>query len=1045
MIARFFINHPIFAWVISLLIMLVGILSIKNLPVEQYPDIAPPTINIQATYSGATAKTIENSITQLIEQELTGLDGLLYFSSTSQTGSSSINVVFEKGVDPDIAQVKVNNKIQQVLPRLPEDVRKEGVTVVKSQDDFLMIVSMHDESGKSDESDISDYLITNIKDGLSRIDGVGGVELFGSEYAMRVWIDPKKLKSYNLIPSDINNAILKQNAQVSAGSIGSRPQVKDQELNADVVSRDKLKNVKEFENIVVKSNKNGADVFLKDVAKVELGSNDYSFISKNNGYQSSGIGVKLSAGANAVDVAKRVREYLSSFENSLPSGYVVSYPYDTTIFIEESIKEVVKTLFEAIFLVVVVMFVFLNNWRATIIPAIAVPVVLLGTFAILNFLGFTINSLTMFAMVLSIGLLVDDAIVVVENVERNMREKKLCAKEATIIAMQEITSALIGVATVLSVVFLPMIFFTGSTGIIYKQFAVTIISSMVLSVVVALTLSPAICATFLKPHNTNKKSNDVLDWFNKKFGNLTKKYKAGIFKFINAPFKSLVAYMVIIAVSILFFIKLPTGFIPPEDQGDLMIQFTLPAGASATRSENIEKIIRDYFLTEEKNNINSIFSIVGFTFSGNGQNGGLGFVELKNWDKRVGIENSADSIANRAMMNFADNRSKYFIRDAQVFVMNPSSVPGLGNTDGFEFQLQAGAKMTRDDLIEAKDSLLKKVNSNQLIINGRVEGTEETPQLKLDYDKKKIFSLGLSYDDIDDTLNTAWAGSYVNDFIDKSRIKRVYVQADAQYRSKPEDLYQWNVRNNQNKMVSFEEFTNISWKTAEKSLTRYNGLASYLIQGEAATGVSSGLAMDEMERLAKLNNKDTKYSWSGLSYHERLSSGQAVYLYALSLVVIFLCLAALYESWSIPFSVLLAVPLGVIGAVLAVYFRGLNNDIYFQVALLTTIGLVSKNAILIVEFVENAYKKGESLTVAAVEGATLRFRPIIMTSLAFIAGIIPLAISTGAGANSRISIGTGIIGGTLTATVLAIFYVPLLFILVKKVFSKKEQKGIKNV
>ncbi|MDD3343806.1 MAG: efflux RND transporter permease subunit [Sulfurospirillaceae bacterium] len=519
----------------------------------------------------------------------------------------------------------------------------------------------------------------------------------------------------------------------------------------------------------------------------------------------------------------------------------------------------------------------------------------------------------------------------------------------------------------------------------------------------------------------------------------------GIFKFINAPFKSLAAYIAIIVVSILFFIKLPTGFIPPEDQGDLMIQFTLPAGASVTRSEKIEKTIRDYFLTEEKNTINSIFSIVGFTFSGNGQNGGLGFVELKNWDQRAGTENSADSIANRAMKNFTDNTSKYFIRDAQVFVMNPSSVPGLGNTDGFEFQLQAGAKMTRDDLVEAKDSLLKRVNSNKLIANGRIEGTEETPQLKLDYDKKKIFSLGLSYDDIDNTLNTAWAGSYVNDFIDKSRIKRVYVQADAQYRSKPEDLYQWNVKNNQNKMVSFEEFTDISWKTTEKSLRRYNGLASYLIQGEAALGISSGVAMDEMERLAKLNNKDTKYAWSGLSYHERLSSGQAIYLYALSLVVIFLCLAALYESWIIPFSVLLAVPLGVIGAVIAVYFRGLNNDIYFQVTLLTTIGLVSKNAILIVEFVENAYKRGESLTVAAVEGATLRFRPIIMTSLAFIAGIIPLAISTGAGANSRISIGTGIIGGTLTATVLAIFYVPLLFILIKKVFKRKEQKATKNV
>lgn len=1044
MIARFFINHPIFAWVISLIIMLAGILSIKNLGIEQYPDIAPPTIEIRATYSGATAKTIENSITQIIEQELRGLDGLLYFSSTSGSSASTINVVFEKGIDPDIAQVQVNNKVQQILPRLPEEVRREGVNVVKAQSDYLLILGIHDESGKSTENDISDYMISNIKDGLARVDGVGGVELFGAEYAMRVWLDPTKLKSYNLMPSDINKEITIQNTQASGGSIGARPQLKNQELNADVVSRSKLENVREFEDIVIKSNTNGANVLLSDVARVELGSQDYSFISKVNGYQASGIGVKLSSGANAVSTAKKVKEYISSFENYLPSGYKISYPYDTTIFIEASIKEVVKTLFEAIFLVVIVMYLFLNSWRATIIPAIAVPVVILGTFAILNFLGFTINSLTMFAMVLSIGLLVDDAIVVVENVERNMKEKQLPAKEATIVAMSEITSALIGVATVLSVVFLPMIFFSGSTGIIYKQFSVTIISSMVLSVIVAITLSPAICATFLKPHHHNKNSGPII-WFNNKFDILTRKYKMSIFNFVNKPIRWMTVYVAIIAVTILFFLKLPTGFVPSEDQGDLMLQFTLPVGASATRSENIEKTIRDYFLIEEKISVNSIFTIVGFTFAGNGQNGGLGFIELKNWSERSGSENKADAIANRAMMAFTDNNSKYFIRDAEVYVMNPSSIPGLGNSDGFEFRLQAGAKMTREDLLLAKNSLLETVSSSQLIVGGRVEGTEETPELKLAYDKKKIYSLGLSYEDIDNTLSAAWAGNYVNDFIDKSRIKRVYVQADAQYRAKPEDLYQWNVRNKENKMVSFEEFTNISWQPAEKALTRYNGLASYLFQGQANYGVSSGIAMNEMEKLAEANSPDTTFSWSGLSYQEKLSGGQAVYLYALSLLVIFLCLAALYESWSIPISVLLAVPLGIIGAVLAIYFRELNNDVYFQVALLTTVGLVAKNAILIIEFVEAAYKNGKPLIKSAIEGASLRFRPIIMTSLAFIAGVIPLAISSGAGANSRISIGTGIIGGTLTATILAIFYVPLLFILIKKIFVKKEQKGIKNV
>ena len=1045
MIARFFIHHPIFAWVISLIIMLAGALSIKNLGIEQYPDIAPPTIEIRATYSGASPKAIENSITQVIEQELRGLDGLLYFSSTSGSGASTINVVFEKGIDPDIAQVQVNNKVQQILPRLPEDVRKEGVSVVKAQSDYLMIFSIHDESGESSENDISDYMISNLKDGLARVDGVGGVELFGAEYAMRIWLDPKKLKSYNLMPSDINREIMIQNTQASGGSIGARPQINNQELNADVVSRTKLENKREFEDIVIKSNLNGANVLLSDVAKVELGSQNYSFISKVNGYQASGVGIKLSSGANAVETAKKVKEYISSFENNLPNGYIISYPYDTTIFIEASIKEVVKTLFEAIVLVVIVMFVFLNSWRATIIPAVAVPVVLLGTFAILNFLGFTINSLTMFAMVLSIGLLVDDAIVVVENVERNMREKNLLAKEATIIAMSEITSALIGVATVLSVVFLPMIFFSGSTGIIYKQFAVTIISSMVLSVVVAITLSPAICATFLKPHNPNAKDSGPIVWFNKKFDNLTRKYKMSIFNFVNKPLKWMTAYVAIIAVTILLFFKLPTGFVPSEDQGELMLQFTLPVGASATRSEDVEKIIRDYFLIEEKVAVNSIFTIVGFTFSGNVQNGGLGFVELKNWSQRSGKENKADEIAQRAMIAFSENDSKYFIRDAEVYVMNPSSIPGLGNSDGFEFRLQAGAKMSREELLEAKNSLLETVKSSGLIVGARVEGTEETPQLKLNYDKKKIYSLGLSYEDIDNTLSSAWAGNYVNDFIDRSRVKRVYTQADAQYRAKPEDLYLWNVRNKENKMVSFEEFTKISWEPAEKSLTRYNGLASYLFQGQANYGVSSGVAMDEMERLAKANNPDTNYSWSGLSYQEKLSGGQAIYLYSLSLIVIFLCLAALYESWSIPFSVLLAVPLGIIGAVISVYFRDLNNDVYFQVALLTTIGLVAKNAILIIEFVENAYKSGKPLIKSAIEGASLRFRPIIMTSLAFISGIIPLAISSGAGANSRISIGTGIIGGTLTGTILAIFYVPLMFVLIKKIFARKEQKGIKNV
>ena len=1039
MLARFFVNRPIFAWVISFVIMIAGTISLYVLPVEQYPDIAPPQINISATYSGASAQTVENSITQIIEQQLTGLDGMIYFSSSSSSaGTARIKVTFQQGTDPDIAQVQVQNKIEQILSRLPDDVRKQGVRVAKAQTDFLLLASIYDSTSKADKTEIADYLVSNIQDSIARIEGVGEVQVFGGQYAMRIWLDPTKLEAYNLMPSDIESAISAQNSQASAGKLGALPVINNQQLSVTVTARSKFKSVDEFENILVKHNSNGSFVKLKDVARIEIGAQSYSNVTGLNGMPSSGIAIQLGSGANAIKTANSIKELLKKYEPTLPEGYKVAYPRDTTLFIQASIKEVIKTLFEAILLVVIVMYIFLKSWRATLIPAIAVPVVLLGTFGILNIFGYSINTLTMFGMVLSIGLLVDDAIVVVENVERNMNEKQLLPKEATIVSMQEITSALIGVATVLSVVFLPMAFFSGATGVIYRQFSITIISSMVLSIIIALTLTPALCATILKPHNKDEKQKGFTHWFGEKFDVLTLKYKNGINKVLQMPIRWLVAYVLIIASLIFVFIKLPTSFLPKEDQGSLMVQYTLPVGAITSRTVEVAEKIKEYFLTQESNNINSIFTISGYSSNSSGQNVGTAYVSLKSWDLRPDISSRSDIIGQRAAQTFADPTSPYFIRDAKVISMNPPVIQGLGSTDGFEFQLQADALTSRTTLAEVKDKILLEAGQNNKINSIRSDGTDNTPQLKIEYDTAKALALGLSMSNIDYTLSAAWGGIYVNDFIDRSRVKRVYIQGDAPFRSKPEDLYTWKVRNSNGTMTSFSEFATTRWDYGPEELTRYNGFASFQIQGSAANGTSSGVAMDEMDKLADKLSNGTMHSWSGLSYQERLSSGQAGLLYAVSILIIFLCLAALYESWSVPFSILLVVPLGVIGAVIAVYFRGLDNNVYFQVALLTTIGLAAKNAILIVEFVDTAYKNGKPLLEAAIEGATLRLRPIIMTSLAFVAGIMPLAISTGAGANSRISIGTGIVGGTLTATIFAIFFVPLFFVLIKKVFSSKK-------
>lgn len=1033
---KFFIDRPIFAWVISIIIMLAGIGSIIALPVAQYPDIAPPTIKISTTYTGASAETVENSVTQILEQQLTGLDGLLYFSSSSSSsGQSNIDVSFKQGTDPDTAQVQVQNKISQAITRLPNDVQRYGVNVRKSQSDFLMIVSVYDETDKATATDISDYMVSNMQDAIARVDGVGSVRVFGSQYAMRIWLDPLKLMAYKLNPSDISDAILSQNVQVSAGKIGGMPTLEHQQLNAIVTSKSKLQTPQEFRNIIIKHNKDGALVRLGDVARVELGSESYDNVTRLNAHPASGIAVMLAPDANALATAEGVRAVVEGFQTNMPKGYKVAYPRDSTKFIRISINEVVKTLFEAIGLVVLIMFIFLQNWRATLIPAIAVPVVLLGTFGILYVFGYSINTLTMFAMVLSIGLLVDDAIVVVENVERIMREQHLDARQATIKSMDEVSSALIGIATVLSAVFLPMAFFEGSTGVIYRQFSITIVSSMILSVIVALTLTPALCATFLNSASKKHASSGFLKWFNQAFDIMIKRYEKRVVLILNKPMRWMIVYAVIIAVMSVLVLRLPTGFLPVEDQGSIMVQISLPEGASVKRTVAVAKDVENYFLNNEANTTNTIFTISGFNFSGSGQNAGMAFVNLKDWDEREDAGGSAEEITFRA------NKALSSIRDARIFALNPPAIRGLGNSSGFDFQLQATAGTNRDSLKNMRDQLIIEASKSNILSAVRLGSMAETTQLHVDIDQAKAVALGLSLSDIDDTLNAAWAGNYVNDFIDRGRIKKVYIQGDAAFRSAPEDLFKWYVRGSDGEsMTPFSAFATTKWTYGPESLTRYNGLASYNIQGAGNKGVSSGEAMDEIARLAQQLPRGSSYAWSGLSYQERLSGGQSTFLYAISILFVFLCLAALYESWSIPFSVLMVIPLGIIGAVIAASVRGLENDVYFQVALLTVIGLSSKNAILIVEFASSAFEKGRTLREAAIEGAKLRLRPILMTSMAFVVGVLPLAISSGAGAKSRISIGSGIVGGTISATLLAIIMVPMFFVLVNSVFKTKANR-----
>lgn len=1025
--ARFFIDRPVFAWVISIIIMLAGVLSISKLPVAQYPEIAPPSVSISANYPGASAQTVQDTVIQIIEQALTGIDNVDYMSSTSESsGSGSVTLTFLTGTDPDIAQVQVQNKLQTAMPLLPQEVQQQGVRVTKSTAGFLMVVGFVSSDGRMDKYDIADYVAANVQDPLSRVGGVGQIQLFGSQYAMRVWLDANKLATYKLTTQDVVSAIRAQNAQIAAGELGGAPALPGQEVNANIVVQTRLSTPEEFRDILLRVNADGSLVRLGDVARVELGGQNYSFETEYNGRPAAGMAVSLASGANALDTATSVRKRIAELQNFFPEGLEVVYPYDTTPFVKLSIEAVVKTLIEAIILVFLVMYLFLQNFRATLIPTIAVPVVLLGTFAVLAAFGYSINTLTMFAMVLAIGLLVDDAIVVVENVERVMMEDGLSPLEATRKSMSQITGALIGIAMVLSAVFVPMAFFGGSTGVIYRQFSITIVSAMILSVVVALTLTPALCATMLKPVDREKHHNKggFFGWFNRNFQRATNGYESGVRKMLARTGRSMFVYLLIVLVLGFLFTRLPGSFLPDEDQGIMFTQMTLPVGATKERSIAIMDQIEDHYLNNEPDTVRSIFSVIGFSFSGRGQNNGIAFVGMKDWSERTAAEHHVQAVAERAMMAFAG------IKDAMVFALVPPAISQLGTSSGFNLQLQDLGGLGHEALMQARDQFLGMAMQDPRLVGVRPNGQDDNPQFKIDIDHQKAAALGVSLDDVNSTFNAAWASSYVNDFIDKGRVKKVFVQGDAEFRMMPEDVGKWYVRNNQGEMVPFSAFTTGRWIFGSPRLERYNGVPAVNILGQGAPGVSSGDAMLAVEEIVARLPRGIGYEWSGMSLQERESGNQAPLLYALSILVVFLCLAALYESWSVPFAVMLVVPLGIIGAVVFAMGRGLSNDVYFQVGLLTTIGLASKNAILIVEFAKTLYEEGLSLIDATMQAVRMRLRPIIMTSLAFMLGVTPLVIANGAGSGSQNAIGTGVFGGMFSATVLAIYFVPVFFIVV---------------
>jgi multidrug efflux pump len=1035
--ARFFIDRPVFAWVIALLIMLMGVIAIRSLPIAQYPSIAPPSVAITATYSGASAKTLEDSVTAVIEQEMNGLDGLMYMNSTSESsGIASITLTFQPGTDVNIAQVQVQNKLKRVESRLPQEVTQAGLLVEKATRNYLMFVTLSSVDGTTSEYGLGNYISASLLDPIRRVKGVGSADLFGSQYAMRIWLSPEKLTGLNLTPSDVIAAIRAQNVQVTGGELGGLPSIRGQQLSATVLAQSRLSTAEQFGKILLRVNANGSTVYLHDVARIELGAESYGIKARVNGKPAAAIGIKLSPTANALETAELVRQKVDELAKYFPAGVKADIPYDTSKFVQVSIEDVVKTLVEAIILVFIVMFIFLQNLRATLIPTMVVPVALLGTFAIMEAFGFSINVLTMFGMVLAIGLLVDDAIVVIENVERIMSEEGLSPRDATRKAMGQITNALIGITLVLVAVFIPMAFFGGSVGAIYRQFSMAIVSSMLFSVLLALSLTPALCATMLKPvkagHHHEKKG--FFGWFNRMFATGSKKYQSLVARILGKTFSFMLIFGVIIVVVVLLFSRMPSSFLPDEDQGYFITAIQLPVGAAQERTIKVLEQVEHYYLNNEKDTIARVISVAGFGFSGRGQNAAIVFSNLKDWSERKSPELKVQAVIGRAFMTFMS------IKDAVIYPVNPPPIPELGTATGFDFQLQDRDGQGHDKLMAARNMMLGMASKNPAVAGVRPNGMEDAPQFQVVVDNDKASALGLALADVNATLSTSFGSSYVNDFVNGSRVQRVIVQADAPNRMLPEDIQKLYVRNNQGKMVPFSAFATATWIYGSPRLERYNGLPSVEIVGAAGPGKSSGEAMAAMEDMFKKLPPGFGYEWTGQSYQERLSGSQAPALFAVSLFVVFLCLAALYESWSIPFSVMLVVPLGVLGALSFAMLRGLPDDVYFKVGLLATIGLSTKNAILIIEFAKDLQAEGKGLIEATLEAVHLRLRPILMTSIAFIFGVLPLAISNGAGSASQHAIGTGVIGGMFSATLLAIFFVPVFFVVVRRVFKGSERQ-----
>jgi hydrophobe/amphiphile efflux-1 (HAE1) family protein len=1030
--ARFFIDRPVFAWVVAIGIMLAGLLALRTLPLAQYPAIAPSVIQVTVTYPGASAETVQSTVVQPIEQQLTGIDNLLYFTSvTTKDGLANIQLFFAQGTNPDTAQVQVQNRVQLAVPRLPQQVQQQGIRVAKAGSTFLMIVAFVSTDGRLERTDIADFMVGTVQDPLSRTPGVGDLQVFGAQYAMRIWLDPARLVNFGLTPADVSAAVRAQNVQVSSGEIGALPAIRGQQLNATIIGPSYLQTPEEFGSILLRVRSDGAQVRLRDVAQIEIGSENYAIASFYNGRPAAGMGIRLAGGANALETADAVRATIERLRPGFPPGIEVVYPFDTTPFVRLSIKAVVMTLIEAVVLVFLVMFLFLQNLRATIIPTLAIPVVLLGTFAVLSALGFTINTLTMFGLVLAIGLLVDDAIVVVENVERVIAEEHLSPIDATRKSMDQITGALIGIGLVLSAVFLPMAFFGGSVGVIYRQFSVTIATAMALSVLVAIFFTPVLCATLLKPHKPGQGTRGFFGWFNRGFERTTNGYATTVRASLRRPLRMILIYLLLLGALGYSFMRLPGGFLPNEDQGNAFVQVILPPGATADRTQRALDDVTRYLLEEEGAVVAAIFANNGFAFSGRGQNVGLGFLNMRDWKERPGPENRVQAMAARLNARFSG------YQDALVIAFAPPAIRELGNATGFNFQMLDRAGRGHAELMAARDELLRLARQSPILAGLRPNGLNDEAQFRMVVDWERASALGLSISDINTTLSAAWGATYVNDFLDRGRIKRVFLQGADSARMQPGDLDKWFVRNAQGQMVPFSAFSRAEWAFGSPRLERFNGVASREIIGTPAPGRTTGEAMAEMERLFRTLPQGFGFEWSGISFEEQRSSGQAPALYAISLLVVFLCLAALYESWSVPTAVLLAVPLGILGAVLALIFKGQANDVYFQVGLLTTIGLTAKNGILIVEFARDWYNRGLSLEQAAEEAARQRLRPIIMTSLAFTLGVVPLAIASGAGSGAQNAIGIGVIGGVVAGTVLAILFVPLFFVLVLRLFRSK--------